>query len=62
MKITEDMNVLEILTLNPDAEEIFKRHGLSCAGCPGSSIETLKEAAEGHDIELKRLLEDLNKD
>lgn len=60
-KITEEMMVYELLEMNADLEDVLISHGLACAGCPGSSMENLREAAEGHGVNLKKLLEDLNK-
>jgi len=60
MKITENMLLYEVLELEPDPTEIFLRHGLNCVGCPGAQSESLKEAAEGHGINLTKLIEDLN--
>ena len=61
MKVTENMLLNEILDMNPDITDIFLRHGLNCLGCPGARSENLKEAAEGHGINLEMLLGDLNK-
>lgn len=60
-KIMDWMNVSEVLALHPEFEQIFLAHGLNCVGCPGSAAETIKEAADGHGIDLASLLEDLNK-
>jgi len=60
-KITEDMMIFEVLDLNPELETIFMNHGLTCVGCPGSNTENIRQAAEGHAVDLARLLEDLNK-
>ena len=62
MKITEEMLVSEILDLNENLDTVFHRHGMYCLGCPGAMQETLQEAAEAHDADLKALLEDLNKE
>lgn len=62
MKITEDMKVCEILDLDDRLEAIFENHGLPCLGCPGAAQETLREAADGHDIDIAALLDDLNKE
>lgn len=61
MKITEDMMIYEVLDINQDLEDILLKHGLACAGCPGSNMENLRDAAEGHGINLEELLIDLNK-
>ena len=60
MKITEDMFLNDILDMDPDPTDVFLRHGLNCLGCPGARSENLKEAAEGHGIELAKLIDDLN--
>lgn len=60
-KITKDMMICEILDMNPELEEVFISHGLNCVGCPGSSGENLQDAAEGHGVDLGKLLEDLNR-
>ena len=62
MKITEEMMVSEILDLNENLDTVFHRHGMYCLGCPGAMQETLQEAAEAHDADLKALLEDLHKE
>lgn len=61
MLIHENMLVNEVLDMNPDITEVFIQHGLNCLGCPGSYSESLKEAADGHGINLDKLIEDLNK-
>jgi hybrid cluster-associated redox disulfide protein len=60
MKVTENMLLTEILDMEPDPTEVFLRHGLNCLGCPGASSESLKEAADGHGIDLVKLMNDLN--
>lgn len=62
MKITEGMKVCEILNMDDKLEAIFENHGMPCSGCPGAVQETLREAADGHDIDIAALLEDLNKE
>jgi hybrid cluster-associated redox disulfide protein len=60
MKVTENMLLNEILEMDPDPTDVLLRHGLNCLGCPGAQRENLKEAAEGHGIDLKKLINDLN--
>ncbi len=61
MIVTEDMKVCDVLQMNDNLEKIFIKYGLNCVGCPGANQETILEAAEGHGIDLKLLLEDINK-
>lgn len=60
MKVNETMLVNDILNINPDITEVFLSHGLNCQGCPGARWESIKEAAEGHGIDFRKLIEDLN--
>ncbi len=60
MKVTENMFLNDILDMDPYVTDIFLRHGLNCLGCPGARSENLKEAADGHGINLANLLNDLN--
>lgn len=60
-KINESMLVNEILDIDPDVAEVFLKNGLNCQGCPGADSESIREAAEGHDVDLQKLLADLNK-
>lgn len=59
-KITNDMNILAILDLDPGLEKTFLEYGLNCVGCPGSQMESLREAAEGHGIDPELLKKALN--
>lgn len=60
MRIHENMLLDSILETNPGIAEVFKKHGLFCDSCPGAVMENLREAAEGHGIDLQLLIEDLN--
>lgn len=60
-EITKDMMIYQILDENPDLEDVFIAHGMNCVGCPGSNAETLQDAAEGHGVDLRSLVADLNK-
>jgi len=61
MIVTEDMKVCDVLEMDDDLEGIFMKHGLNCVGCPGANQESIIEAAEGHGIDLRILLDDINK-
>lgn len=54
------MSVSEVLLMGEKYEKIFEKYLLACAGCPGADMETLEQAAEGHGLDLDKLLEDLN--
>lgn len=59
-KINESMLVTQIIDMDPDVVKIFLKNGLNCQGCPGADNESIREAAEGHGIDLKSLLDQLN--
>lgn len=58
--ITKDTPILEVLQANPEARQVFIRHGMHCIDCLGSEFESIEMGAKSHDIDLKLLLEELN--
>ena len=60
-KITKEMTITEVLEKYPKTIAVFMNYGLHCAGCPMAQSETIEELAEANQMDLKKLLEDLNK-
>ena len=60
-RIHKDMYVKDILELDPGIAGVFLKNDLNCLGCPGGKTETLAEAARGHDVDLEKLIGDLNR-
>lgn len=60
-KIFDEMMVYEVLDAYPQLEEVLLANGLSCAGCPASSNETLREAAASHSIDFDKLAAEIKK-
>ena len=60
--ITKDMKICDILDIDDRYEKVLEDHGLLCNGCPGAFTESLAEAADGHGVDVDRLLNDLNKE
>ena len=60
-KITGNMSITSILEKHPETAPIFQKHGFHCMGCAIASFETLEQGAAAHGIDVKALLEDLNK-
>ncbi len=54
-KILDEMMVCEVLDAYPQLEDVLISNGLSCAGCPASGNETLREAAQSHSIDFNKL-------
>ncbi|MDD5417790.1 MAG: DUF1858 domain-containing protein [Candidatus Nanoarchaeia archaeon] len=60
-KITKDMNIIEMVQKYPQTVEVLFKHGFHCVGCAMAHYESIEQAAEVHGIDLKKLLNDLNK-
>jgi hybrid cluster-associated redox disulfide protein len=61
MKITKKTLVSEIMHQNPKTAEILIKEGMLCMGCPHAMSETLEQACQTHGLDVKILLEKLNK-
>jgi len=59
--ISEKMSFYEIISKYPKAAEILMGKGLSCVGCPMAMQESLEIGAKAHGINVKKLVEELNK-
>ena len=59
-KITKDMMIGEVLEKDERLQGVLLGFGLHCFGCPMSQMETLEQAAKGHNVELELMLEQLN--
>lgn len=60
-KITGQMTISQVVKKYPKTAFVFMDYGLHCIGCPAAPDETLEEAVKVHQIDFKKLLEDLNK-
>lgn len=55
------MAIGQIVGKYPKTAPVFMSYGLHCAGCPMAQSETIEEAVKLHQVDLKKLLDDLNK-
>lgn len=60
--VKEDTIIEEILKKVKDAEPILLGFGMHCLYCPHAIRETLAEACEAHDIDVKLVIEKLNEE
>lgn len=60
IEINKQMQIMEILSINPNVKEILLGFGLHCLGCPMSQMETLEEACAVHDVDPDIVVEKLN--
>ena len=59
-KVTKDMLIGQLITLDPNIAPILMRAGMHCLGCPSAQMETLGEAAMVHGIDADLLVEKIN--
>lgn len=58
--ITKEMNIQEILSLDPDLAQILMASGMHCLGCVMSFAENLEQACAVHGIDADELVAVLN--
>ena len=58
--VTKEMNIQEILSLDPDLAQILMASGMHCLGCVMSFAENLEQACAVHGIDADELVDVLN--
>ena len=61
LMITQGMTLSEVVSKHPETIEVFLEHGMGCFGCGIAQFETVKQGAEAHGIDGKKLINALNK-
>lgn len=59
-KITEDMNIREVIEKHPEVVPVFVKYNMSCVGCIAASFEKIKDIAVVHGVDVKTFVKDLN--
>lgn len=59
-KITEDMNISEVLEKYPEVIPVFSKHNMGCIGCIAASFEKIADIATVHGIDVKKFVKELN--
>jgi hybrid cluster-associated redox disulfide protein len=59
-KITEDMNIREVIDKYPETVSVFAKYNMGCIGCIAASYESLKDIAAVHGTDVKAFVKDLN--
>ena len=59
-KITEDMNIKEVIDKYPETVSIFAKYNMGCIGCIAASFEKVKDIDVVHGIDVKTFVKDLN--
>ena len=60
MKITKDMNIIEVVQKYPDTIGVFMYAGMGCFGCHVAQYETVEQGAMAHGIDVDALVDALN--
>ena len=59
-KITEDMNIREVIENHPEVVPVFVKYNMSCIGCIAASFEKIKDIAVVHGVDVKEFVKELN--
>jgi hybrid cluster-associated redox disulfide protein len=59
-KITEEMNIKEVIGKHPEVIPIFQKYNMGCIGCIAASFEKLSDIASVHGVDVKTFVNDLN--
>lgn len=59
--ITKKMKLNYIIEKYPDTINVFFKYGLGCIGCSYASFETIEEGCKAHNIDVDKLVKELNK-
>ena len=59
-KVTKDMLIGQLITLDPNIAPILMRAGMHCLGCPHSRGESIEEACYVHGTDADELIAKIN--
>lgn len=59
-KVTKDMTIGELLTVDENVAPVLMRAGMHCLGCPSAQAESLEEAAMVHGLNADELVAQIN--
>ena len=59
-KITENMNIKEVIEKYPEVTSVFMKYNMGCIGCIAASFEKISDIAAVHGVDVKAFVKDLN--
>lgn len=62
IEIKPDMIISKVIEKYPEAIKVFFNYGITCVGCFLASSETIEQGISAHGINIKKFLEDLNRE
>jgi hybrid cluster-associated redox disulfide protein len=61
MRFSKDMSIFEALGADPQARDVFERHGMACCLCIGAQSETVEAGAILHQVDPEAVVAELNR-
>ena len=55
-KITENMNIKEIIEKHPEIIPVFQKYNMGCIGCIAASFEKISDITTVHGIDVKKFV------
>lgn len=59
-KITENMNIREVIEKYPEVISVFQKYNMGCIGCIAASFEKISDIAAVHGVDVKKFIKELN--
>jgi len=59
-KITENMNIREVIEKHPELVSVFQKYNMGCIGCIAASFEKISDITSVHGIDVKKFVKELN--
>ena len=60
MRFLKETRIEDAILIDPRVADVFQQHGMPCIGCLASSVETLENGCSMHNVDIEKLLKDLN--
>lgn len=62
IEIKPNMIISKVIEKYPEGMRVFYDYGITCVGCFLASSETIEQGISAHGIDVKKFLDDLNKE
>jgi hybrid cluster-associated redox disulfide protein len=60
VKITENMNIREVIEKYPQVVSVFVKYNMGCVGCIAASFEKIRDITAVHGVDVKKFVQELN--
>jgi hybrid cluster-associated redox disulfide protein len=62
VKINKKMTIGEAFSKNPEVARVLAESGLLCGCCPMAMKETLEQGAKLHNLNIDKIISEINRD